>query len=121
MLRRTKASCLGERLKSTLANPALPCMVVGYVPPMAVQLLCGGVTSCWSCVVVVVGLRNDGAGAVGKLHDRRHGQQVLIESGIEEDAVFANGSAERASELLLAVVGLFGGIRLPGIEVAIAK
>ncbi len=48
-------------------------------------------------------------------------KQVLIESGIEEDAIFANGSADGAAELLLAIVRLIGGIRLPGVEVAVAQ
>jgi len=72
-------------------------------------------------VVVVGWLCNHRRCSVGELHDGRHGQQMLVKSGVEEDAVFADRSAERRAKLLLAIVRLTGGIGLLGVEIAVAQ
>src|SRR5579862_1730700 len=52
------------------------------------------------------GLRDDLGTAVEKLDYIGHVKDVLIESGEEEGAISPNGAADRASKLLLTVMGL---------------
>ena len=58
---------------------------------------------------------------MGKLHDGGNGQQMLVEAGVKEQAVFANRSPDGAAKLLPAIIGLAGDVGLLGVEDAIAQ
>jgi len=52
------------------------------------------------------GLRDENRSAAHEVHDGGHMEDVLIVSSKREDAIGADGTADGAAELLLAVVGL---------------
>ena len=118
---RRKASCFGRQGEVQLGESGIALHGGGIVAAHAVQLLRRRHHQRLVGIVVVDGLRNDRGGAVGELHHRGHGQQVLIKAGIEKDAVFADRSSQRSAKLLLAIVGLAGGEGRLGIEIAIAQ
>ena len=51
-------------------------------------------------------LRNQNRSAAREVDDRGHVENVLVVSGKEENAVGADGAADGAAELVLAVAGL---------------
>jgi len=67
------------------------------------------------------GLRDHLHGAVEELDDIGNVEVVLIETGEEEDFVFLEGTADGASALLLAAVGLEGHKGIGGSETAVAN
>src|SRR6185312_3975466 len=71
-----------------------------------IELLCGLLNQGFVFAVVIDGLRNDGGCPVGELNDSGYIEQVLIETGVEKDAVLAYRPAYGAAELLLLCFGV---------------